>query len=186
MIRWLKQEAINKKWIISIWLLPVLVIGAFCHIAFLPLAHNVGQLQEQVQFMERNVYQKAWLDSLETMLKQQNRELISYLSRFKKKTIPIEPPENSADNIRRFFTASGLKVIRISFSSSGDHTLSRLSVKLDGSAQYSYLMSFFKKLKKEFPQYFIERMSVRRGRSDSDIAYSITLGAFILSPGQGQ
>jgi len=148
----------------ALWLIPVLIAGAFAHLIVIPLAEKTIELRMTTVKLSSHKYEKAWLDSVNAALEFKVKKLSAHLHELKSRTISPKEIEGAADHIRNILTQSGVDVIKSSPVLIDDPDLSILTVTFQGTTNFDNLMNFFEVLKNDFSQYSIERMTVRKSR----------------------
>jgi len=160
----------------AMWLLPVLLLGAVAHWYVLPMAQKINTLEKEIIEGEQNVYETSWLDSVQAGLTDQINDIKKFLNEIDPRIVDFTSLQAVTDKVRRIFSGSGLTVLRIRPSVFNHDGLRQITIRVDGITSYSALIKLFKKLSTKYPQYSIERMTVRKIRRG--LNFSIFISAY--------
>ncbi len=156
----------------------MLLFGAVLHLAVVPLAHKIQALERALSQGEQNVYEIPWLDSVRTELGGNINKMQAFKKEINRRFVDFHSLQSMTDSIRTLFTESGLSVIRINPSESDSGRLRLITIRVDGITDFTELNVLLTRLSKQYPQYSIERMHIRKSRQG--LNFSIYLSACSL------
>ncbi len=143
------------------WVIPGLLVYVTLGIALPRLMQSHQQIQQEIEILKENKYEGAWLDSVESGLKEQLQLLEVYRLALEKGFDENESIQSFSDRLRRLGENSGMSVIRTEPSLSVRTGLTQYNLGLEGETSYASLIRFLSDFQNHRHLY-LERMSLSK------------------------
>ncbi len=179
------------------WLLPVVLVSGFVLFILLPLHDKITQTEVRLSIKRQNVYEKNWLDSVQTLLYSEVQSLRAHKGKIEGRLVDSVSIQNLSDEIRQLFTNSGIDVhtVKSVIKNSLPHqTTSKslpgnerettinpdspyqiITIGVDGSGHFTDVYKLLKTLRLSHPQYAVETMTLRRSRKNIFLSIPVTI-----------
>ncbi len=144
-----------------VWLAPAAVLYLFLRFAVPALAENLSAAENELARLTENTYEKPWLDSTESRLRDDVARLQEFAAS-RKKSLPTEAStQYVVDRLRTLAEESGMEVLRTLPALGKAGELQRIQVRLEGLADYPQIHSLLSRMHGEFPDLYVEELSLR-------------------------
>ena len=168
----------NSRLKAAIWLAPVLIMFFVVNVIVLPWAYKIQESEQILLNARQNIFEQSWLDSVQVNLENQHSILTQFFSEIKTKIACYPSRQELTDEVRKVVLKTGVDITKIQTKLIKAAGLYKMDVKVEGNSNYKALQSLFRTIRNTYPQYVIDRMTVRKSRQG--LNYTIFISIYCI------
>ncbi len=142
-------------------LLPSLIFAITLFKIYQPGLTQLSALQAERDQMAANVYQTAWLDSVELDLNRHVALQAQNLHLAQSRLLPRRPFQQTLDSLRHCASRSGVDVLETQVSTTRQDSLRSMQVMLRARGSYANLWAFLRRMEKDQPWWTLTETTIR-------------------------
>jgi hypothetical protein len=158
--------------------MPLILLLAAWKWIFIPGFVRTAVLEHEKVQLEANVYESAWLDSVQKQLKQELLGTQEQLGYAKSRLLPARPFQQTLDSLRQMASVNGIEILETQVATTRRDSLRTMVLKVHARGTYGDYWKWVKQMENHQPWWTMQELVLKPiGESQASLDGALVLAA---------